>query len=82
MLTLEYFIESGIAINIKALIVDPLTGVHFTITHDGFEAIIKTIKAQYTIAYALMIIKLECRFLDHELMDTLQILYPQYISCN
>ncbi len=26
--------------------VDLTTSVHFTITHDGFEAIIKTIKAQ------------------------------------
>jgi len=49
--------------------VDLITSVHFIITHDGFEAIIKIIKAQYIVAYALIIIELECRFLDHELMD-------------
>jgi hypothetical protein len=56
--------------------VDFLTGVHFTITHDGFEAVIKIIKAQYIVAYAFMITELECRFLDHELMDPFQKIYP------
>lgn len=58
--------------------VDLLTVVHFTITHDGFETIIKTIKAQYIVVYALIIIELECRFLDHELMDAFQNIYPRY----
>ncbi len=58
--------------------VDLLIGVHFTIIHDSFETIIKTIKAQYIVAYALIIIELECRFLNHELMDAFQNNYPQY----
>jgi hypothetical protein len=58
--------------------VDFITSVHFTITHDDFQAIIKIIKAQYIVAYALIITELECRFLDHELLDAFQKNYPPY----
>lgn len=58
--------------------VDPLIGLHSTITRDGFEIVIKVVKAQCTTAFNLLVTKLEQRFPNHGLMNALGIIYPQY----
>jgi hypothetical protein len=57
--------------------VDPLMASNL-VTCEGFEVIILIVKAQCTIACDLLIMDLECRFLDHELMNILGVIYPQY----
>lgn len=47
--------------------IDPLTRVHFANICDDFKTTIKVVKARYNIACHLLVIKLKCRFLDHEL---------------
>ncbi len=39
--------------------VDPLTSLHSTVIHDGFEVVIKVVKAQCIITCGLLVIKLE-----------------------
>jgi hypothetical protein len=59
-------------------IVDSLTNIHFVITHDVFEVAMKAMKAQCIAACDLSIIELEHRFLNHELMNSLRVIFPQY----
>jgi hypothetical protein len=35
-------------------------------------------KAQCVVACDLLVIELECKFLNHELMDIFGVIYPQY----
>ncbi len=58
--------------------VDPLIGFHFAITRDGFEITIKVVKTQCTTIFDLLVTKLEQRFPNHELMNALGVIYPQY----
>jgi hypothetical protein len=58
--------------------VDYLTGIHSTIIREGFDEAIASMKVQCTIFCDLLVIELKWRFLDHELMDALGIIYPQY----
>jgi hypothetical protein len=58
--------------------VDSLIGIHFIVTHGGFDQIITYVKVHCTVAYDLLVTKLEQRFLNHELMNALGIIYPQY----
>ncbi len=58
--------------------VDSLTSIHFVITHDVFEVVMQVIKAQCIVACDLSIIELEHRLLNHELMNSLRVIFPQY----
>ncbi len=59
--------------------VDPLINIHSLIICDDFEVDILTMKVQCIVAYDLLVIELECKFLDHELMtNVLGVIYPQY----
>jgi hypothetical protein len=65
--------------------IDPLTGLHFPITCDDFEVTIIVMKAQCTFAYDLLVIKLKCKFSNHELMNALGVIthntsYNQFVS--
>jgi len=55
--------------------VDSLSGIHFVVTREGFDQIITFVKVQCIIACDLLVIELERRFLDHELMNVLGIIY-------
>jgi hypothetical protein len=55
--------------------VDSLSGIHFVVTWEGFDQIITFVKVQCIIACDLLVIELERRFLDHELMNVLGIIY-------
>lgn len=58
--------------------VDSLTTIHFVITCDVFEVAMKAMKAQCIVACDLSITELEHRFLNHELMNSLRVIFPQY----
>jgi hypothetical protein len=58
--------------------VDSLINIHFKVTPKGFHQTIRTIKVPCIVAYDLVVFKLEQRVLDHELMNDLGIIYPQY----
>jgi len=59
--------------------VDPLINIHSLIICDGFEIDILTMKVQGIVAGDLLIIELECKFLDHKLMtNVIGVIYPQY----
>jgi len=58
--------------------VDFLTSIHYVVTWEGFDQAITSVKAQCTDAYDLLVTKLKQRFLNHELMNVLGIIYPQY----
>jgi hypothetical protein len=55
--------------------VDSLISIYSTITQKSFH---QTINIQCIVAYDLVVLELEQRFLDHELMDDLGIIYPRY----
>jgi hypothetical protein len=55
--------------------VDFLIGIHSTVTWEGFDQIITFVKAQCIVARDLLVIELERRFLDHELMNAFGIIY-------
>ncbi len=55
--------------------VDFLIGIHSIVTSEGFDQIITFVKAQYIVARDLLVIELEWRFLNHELMNALGIIY-------
>jgi hypothetical protein len=56
--------------------VDFLIGIHSTIIWEGFDQAITSMKVQCTIAHDLLVIELEWKFLDHELINALGIIYP------
>jgi hypothetical protein len=58
--------------------VDYLNGIHFAIIWKGFDQTITSMKVQCIVAYDLLVIELKWRFIDHELMDALGIIHPQY----
>jgi hypothetical protein len=58
--------------------VDYLIDIHFPIIWEVFYQYITPMKVQCTIAYDLLVIKLERRFPNHELKNVLGIIYPQY----
>jgi hypothetical protein len=59
--------------------VDPLINIHPLIICDRFEVDILTMKVQGIVACDLLIIELECKFLDHKLMtNVIGVIYPQY----
>ncbi len=58
--------------------VNPLIGLHSRITRDGFEVVIKVVKAQCTTTFDLLVIELEQRFPNHELVNAFGVIYPQY----
>jgi hypothetical protein len=53
-----------------------LIGKHFPVTHKGFDQNIIIVKSQCTTTCDLLILELEQRFSDHELMNVLGITYP------
>jgi hypothetical protein len=55
--------------------IDPLIVFQFSITHD---ATITIVKAQCITTSNLLVTKLKCKFLNHELMNDLRIIYSQY----
>lgn len=55
--------------------VNPLIVFQFPITHD---ATIIIVKAQCITKSNLLLTKLKCKFLNHELMNALRIIYSQY----
>jgi hypothetical protein len=58
--------------------VDLLTNLHSPITHGDVETTNIVVKAWCTTTCDLLVIELECMFLDHELMIILGIIYQQY----
>jgi hypothetical protein len=55
-----------------------LTSKHFLLTRKHFDQAIRVVKVQCTTTCDLLVLELEHRFLDHELMNVLGIIYPQY----
>jgi hypothetical protein len=55
-----------------------LTSEHPPITWQHFDQTIKVVKVQCIATSDLLVLELEWRFLDHELMNVLGIIYPQY----
>ncbi len=62
--------------------VDSLTSIHFAIIWEGFDQAITFVKVQCTVICDLLVIELERRFLDHELMNALGIIYGHDTSYN
>jgi hypothetical protein len=58
--------------------VDSLISTHSTVIPKGFHQTIRSINVPYIVVYDLVVHELEQRFLDHELMNDLGIIYPQY----
>jgi hypothetical protein len=59
--------------------VDPLVNIHSLIICEGFEVDILVMKGHCIVACDLLVIELECKFLDHELMmNVIGVIYPQY----
>jgi len=53
-----------------------LNTVNFIITCDDFEVANKVVKTQCIVACDLLVIELEHRFSNHELMNALGVIYP------
>jgi hypothetical protein len=58
--------------------VDFLISIDSTVTQKGFYHTTRTSKVQCIVAYDLIALKLKRKFLDHDLMNDLRIIYPQY----
>jgi hypothetical protein len=56
--------------------VDFLISIHSVVTWEGFNQVITFMKTQCIISYDLLVIELMRRFLNHELMNVLGIIYP------
>ncbi len=55
-----------------------LTSEHSLVIQEGFDQAIKVVKVQCIITCDLLVFELEWRFPNHELMNALRIIYPQY----
>ncbi len=55
-----------------------LVGLHYLVTHNDFEIAITSMKARCIVACDLSVIELEHMFLNHELMNALGDISPQY----
>jgi len=55
-----------------------LINEHSAVILEHFDQVIKVFKAHYITTCVLLVLELEWRFLDHELMNVLGIIYPQY----
>ncbi len=66
----------GIILEIHSI--EPLVGFHSPNTYDDFEIIIIVVKAQHITTRDLLVIELECKFSNHELMNALEVIYPKY----
>jgi len=58
--------------------VDSLINIRSIVTPKGFHQTIRTTKVPCILAYDLVVLELEQRFIDQELMNDLEIIYPQY----
>jgi hypothetical protein len=58
--------------------VDSVIFMQFAFIRKGFDQVIKVFKVQCIVACDVLVLKLEHKFLDYELMDVLGIIYPQY----
>jgi hypothetical protein len=58
--------------------VESLTSMHFVITREDFDQVIKNVKAQCTTMCDVLVLELECMFPNHELMNVFGMFYPQY----
>ncbi len=57
---------------------DYLINIHSIIIQEGFDQVIRGVKVQCTIACDLLVFELEGKFLNHELINVLRIIYSQY----
>jgi hypothetical protein len=55
-----------------------LINEHSPVILEHFDQVIKVVKVHYIATCVLLILELEWRFLDHELMNVFRIVYPQY----
>jgi hypothetical protein len=61
--------------------VTTLTSEHSLVTQEHFDQVIKVVKVvkvHYIVTCVLLALELEWTFLDHDLMNILGIIYPQY----
>jgi hypothetical protein len=58
--------------------VDFLILMHFAITRKGFDQVIKVFKVQCIVACDVLVLELEYKFFNYELMNALGIIYSQY----
>jgi hypothetical protein len=52
--------------------------MHFAFTRKGFDQVFKICKFQCIVTCDVLVLELEHKFLDYELMNALGIIYPQY----
>jgi hypothetical protein len=58
--------------------VDSLISIDSRVTQKGLYHTTRTSKVQCIVAYDLIALELEHKFLNHDLMNDLGIIYPQY----
>jgi hypothetical protein len=56
--------------------VTALTTKHSLVTQKHFDQVIKVVKVHYIVTCVLLVLELEWRFLDHDLMSVIGIIYP------
>jgi hypothetical protein len=64
--------------NPKWFILLSFDGIQSLVICEGFEVVILIVKVQCTIACDLLVMDLECRILDDELMNVFGVIYPKY----
>jgi hypothetical protein len=57
---------------------DSVILMQFAFTRKGFDQVFKDFKVQCIVACDLLVLELEQKNLDYELMNALGIIYPQY----
>jgi hypothetical protein len=58
--------------------VTTLINEHSPVTREHFDQVIRVVKVHYIATCVLLVLELEWRFLDHELMNVFEIIYPHY----